>query len=99
MKNELKGAHAVLASRLTEVLLDAAVMGQSEFGRGVLWINCVPESLAWTYKPLPDCGEEIHEWTELDGLLTSYEPDKEVLIALFDGATEFFRLPIAGSEQ
>ena len=97
MKNELKGAHAAFAGRVTGVFIEAAVSGQGMLGRGVLWIHCVSESFSWTYKPIQDCADEMREWTELERLVSGYEPKKEIVIAIFDGSAEFFCLPVTGS--
>lgn len=55
------GARAILASRLADVLVDAAVEGQGMHGRGALCVTSDEGSLVWTYKPLAACAEEISE--------------------------------------
>jgi len=92
---EAAATESVLGVRLADLMLNAATQEQGLSGRGVLWVNCVSDSLAWTYKPVADCAEEAREWAELEGLLSSYEPGHEVIICLFDGAAEFFRVPLA----
>ena len=92
--NESLAAHAILANRLADMLFDAAMMGQGMWGRGVLSVKSASEGLAWTYKPLADLNEELMEWAELEGLLSAYDPESEVVIALLDDG-DFFRLPLS----
>jgi hypothetical protein len=92
--NESPAAPAMLGIRLADMLVDAAMAGQGMWGRGVLCVRCDSGSLAWTFKPLAECTEEVSEWAELERLVTGYDPKREILIGLFGDGAEFFRLPV-----
>jgi hypothetical protein len=94
MEMDVTNMGATLGVRLTDMLVDAATVGQGMWGRGVLCVRCDGGSLAWTYKPLAECTEEIDEWAELQALLPTYDLKREVVVALFDDGAEFFQLPV-----
>jgi hypothetical protein len=83
----------VLASRLADAVVDTAAVEQDTRGRGVLCVRFDPKSVTWTYKPEAECADEVREWSELESLLSSYNPSSEVLILLPDGG-DCFRLSI-----
>lgn len=77
---------------LRDIVVDAAAVGQGMSGRGVLLVRYDSVGITWVYKPVAECGEEVSEWMELEGLLSLYDPTREVLVGLLgDG---FFRLPL-----
>jgi hypothetical protein len=92
-KKRRPAADAILGSRLIDILVDAALDEQNMRGRGVLCVKPDSTGLMWTYKAAGECAEEIREWTELERLLSGYDADSEVVIALFNEGAEFFRLP------
>lgn len=99
VRKEPSVAHASLASRLLDLLVEAATDEQDMRGRGVLCVKCDSSGLGWTYKLVGECAEEVSEWAELKGLLSGYNPDAEVVIALFDEGAEFFCLPLVARSK
>lgn len=91
--------HAMLADRLIGRLVEAATDAHMMSGPGVLYVRCDSGSLSWMYKVVGECAEEASEWAELRGLLSHYDPEAEVIVALLDGGAEFFRLPVAHSSR
>jgi hypothetical protein len=86
-------AHAMLANRLADALVGAAMAEQGVRGRGLLCVKSDSHSLAWTFKPLAECREEIKEWSALEGLLGNYDPESEVIVTLLDEG-DFFRISL-----
>jgi len=82
----------LLGDRITDALVDAATVGQLQSGPGVLTVRWADGALTWAYRPTADCTEDANEWAELRDLLTDYDPNAEVVIALIDGSPEFFRM-------
>ena len=108
MKKKARGPDAhnapsgdsLLQTKLRDVLVDAAMTGQAAMGRGLLRVLCdegSAGSMTWEYKPIARCTEELDEWPAMGGLLSSYDPAAEVVIALVNDGASFFRLRVEAS--
>ena len=82
----------IVETLLRDVIVDAAAVGQVRWGRGVLLVRYDSASITWIYRPFDECAEEMSEWAELEGLLSLYDPDCEVLVGFLGEG--FFRLPL-----
>ncbi len=83
---------SALEQRLIEMLVDAAIDGQSVTGRGALCVTSDTGGVSWTYKSVEQCGDMVGEWPDLEQLLTSYDARSEVVVVLNETG-DFFRLP------
>ena len=86
-----------LETTLREVLVDAAILGQTQSGRGMLRVLCdtgSTGSVTWEYKPVDLCAEELDEWPMLAAAISGYDPARQVVIALMNDGLTFFMIDV-----